>query len=154
MITDHGPKVLEFNSRFGDPECQPVMTRLNVDLVPLLEATIEGKLDQAEARWNADASVCVVLCSRGYPGTYETGKEIRGLENLENWKRGVVFHSGTARHGNRWVTSGGRVLGVTALGNTIEEAVQEAYHAVDGITWDGMHCRKDIAHRALSSQGL
>ncbi len=149
MITEHGPKVLEFNARFGDPECQPVIMRLNSDLVPLLEATIEGKLDHVEAKWHKDAAVCVVLCAKGYPGPYEKGKEIRGLEKLQDWERGFVFHAGTANVGDRWLTSGGRVLGVTALGKNIEEAVGEAYRAIGEIEWEGMHYRKDIAQRAL-----
>jgi phosphoribosylamine--glycine ligase len=149
MITDDGPKVLEFNARFGDPECQPVMMRLKSDLVPLLEATIEGRLDQVEAEWHSDTAVCVVLCAEGYPGPYEKGKEIQGLEKLENWQKGFVFHAGTARKEGRFLTSGGRVLGVTALGRNIKEAVQEAYRGVGEIKWEGMHYRKDIAQRAL-----
>ncbi len=149
MITEHGPKVLEFNARFGDPECQPVIMRLNSDLVPLLEATIEGTLDHVEAKWHKDAAACVVLCAKGYPGSYEKGKEIRGLEKLDGWERGFVFHAGTAKVDDRWLTSGGRVLGVTALGKNIEEAVGEAYRAIGEIEWEGMHYRKDIAQRAL-----
>jgi phosphoribosylamine--glycine ligase len=149
MITEHGPKVLEFNARFGDPECQPVIMRLNSDLVPLLEATIEGKLDHVEVKWHKDAAACVVLCAGGYPGSYERGKEIRGLEKLQDWERGFVFHAGTAKVDDRWLTSGGRVLGVTALGKNIEEAVGEAYRAIGEIEWEGMHYRKDIAQRAL-----
>ena len=151
MITKEGPKVLEFNARFGDPECQPLMMRLKGDLVPLLEATIEGKLDRVEAQWHEDSSVCVVLCAKGYPGAYEQGKEIQGLENLTSWDKGFVFHSGTGKKEGRWLTTGGRVLGVTALGGNIEQAVKEAYDAIGKITWDGVHYRKDIARRALSS---
>jgi phosphoribosylamine---glycine ligase len=149
MITKDGPKVLEFNARFGDPECQPVMMRLKSDLVPLLEAAIEEKLDQVQADWYQEPAVCVVLCARGYPGAYGKGKEIRGLERLKNWENGFVFHAGTAVDGGRWITSGGRVLGVTARGKKIADAVQEVYRAVGEISWDGMHYRKDIAHRAL-----
>jgi phosphoribosylamine--glycine ligase len=149
MITKDGPKVLEFNARFGDPECQPVMMRLKSDLVPLLEAAIEEKLDQVQADWYQEPAVCVVLCARGYPGAYGKGKEIRGLERLKNWENGFVFHAGTAVDGGRWITSGGRVLGVTAGGKKIADAVQEVYRAVGEISWDGMHYRKDIAHRAL-----
>lgn len=149
MITERGPNVLEFNARFGDPECQPVMMRLKSDLVPLLEATIEGRLDQVEVEWHRDAAVCVVLCAQGYPGSYEKRKEIRGLEKLKDWKRGFVFHAGTAKEDGRWLTSGGRVLGVTALGYDIEEAVREVYRAVDEIRWEGVHYRRDIAQRAL-----
>jgi phosphoribosylamine--glycine ligase len=149
MITKDGPKVLEFNARFGDPECQPVMMRLKSDLVPLLEAVIEEKLDQVQADWYQEPAVCVVLCAGGYPGAYGKGKEIQGLERLKNWQNGFVFHAGTAVDGGRWITSGGRVLGVTARGKKIVDAVQEVYRAVREISWDGMHYRKDIAHRAL-----
>lgn len=149
MITNGRPKVLEFNARFGDPECQPVMMRLKSDLVPLLEATIEGRLAGVEAEWHHDAAVCVVLCAHGYPGPYEKGKEIRGLEKLKHWQRGFVFHAGTAKKEGRWLTSGGRVLGVTAFGKSIEEAVREVYQGVSKISWEGMHYRKDIAQRAL-----
>lgn len=149
MVTSDGPKVLEFNARFGDPECQPIMMRLKSDLVPLLEATIEGKVDQVRAEWLQDAAVCVVLCAKGYPGSYEKGKEIRGLEKLMQWERGFVFHAGTAERQGRFLTSGGRVLGVTALGGNIQEAVREAYRAIGEIGWDGMRYRKDIAQRAL-----
>lgn len=149
MITKEGPKVLEFNARFGDPECQPLMMRLKGDLIPLLEATIEGKLDRVEAQWHEDSSVCVVLCAQGYPGAYEKGIEIHGLESLTSWDKGFVFHSGTVKNGGRWLTSGGRVLGVTALGGNIGQAIKEAYHAIGKITWEGVHYRKDIARRAL-----
>jgi len=149
MITKDGPKVLEFNARFGDPECQPIMMRLKSDLIPLLEATIDGRLNQVQAEWHDDPAVCVVLCANGYPGEYDKGKEIRGLEKLKDWRDGFVFHAGTAKESGRWVTSGGRVLGVTARGAKIADAVKEVYRAVDKISWDGMHYRKDIAQRAL-----
>jgi len=149
MITENGPKVLEFNARFGDPECQPIMMRLKSDLVPLLEATINGKLNEARPEWYDEVSVCVVLCAKGYPGMYGKGEEIRGLDELKNWRKGFVFHAGTAKDNDRWVTSGGRVLGVTARGASIADAVKEVYGAVGRISWRGMHYRKDIAHRAL-----
>ena len=151
MITQDGPKVLEFNARFGDPECQPIMMRLKSDLVPLLEATIDRKLDRVQAEWDDDPAVCVVLCARGYPGSYDKGNEIRGLERLQGWSNGFVFHAGTSRDNGRWFTTGGRVLGVTARGEDIAAAVQEVYRAVGGISWDGMHFRKDIAYRALKA---
>jgi len=151
MITAAGPKVLEFNARFGDPECQPIMMRLKSDLIPLLEATIEGKLDQVQAEWSEDSAVCVVLCTGGYPGAYEKGKEISGLNKLKDWADGFVFHAGTTLNNNRWVTTGGRVLGVTARGKDITDAVKEVYRAVGEISWEGMHYRRDIAHRALKS---
>jgi len=150
MITKTGPKVLEFNVRFGDPECQPIMMRLKSDLVPLLEATIDGKLNQVQPEWYEDPAVCVVLSARGYPGTYDKGYEIRGLDKLRHWDRGFVFHAGTTKENGRWLTSGGRVLGVTASGSDIGNAVTNAYAAVTQISWDGMHYRKDIAHRAIA----
>jgi phosphoribosylamine---glycine ligase len=149
MITKTGPKVLEFNARFGDPECQPIMMRLKSDLVPLLEATIDGKLNQVEAEWYEDPAVCVVLSARGYPGPYDKGCEIRGLDKLRHWEKGFVFHAGTNKENGRWLTSGGRVLGVTARGSDIGNAVTNAYAAVSQISWDGMHYRKDIARRAI-----
>jgi len=150
MITETGPKVLEFNARFGDPECQPIMMRLKSDLIPLLEAVVERRLDRVEAEWHEASAVCVVLTAKGYPGSYDKGKEIHGLERLADWQSGFVFHAGTAREKNRWVTAGGRVLGVTARGKQIADAVAEAYGAVEKLSWDGMHYRKDIARRALN----
>jgi len=149
MITETGPKVLEFNARFGDPECQPIMMRLKSDLIPLLEAAIERRLDRVKAEWHEASAVCIVLTAKGYPGSYDRGAEIHGLGRLADWQSGFVFHAGTAKKENRWVTSGGRVLGVTARGRKIADAVDEAYGAVAKISWDGMHYRKDIARRAL-----
>jgi phosphoribosylamine--glycine ligase len=151
MITQEGPKVLEFNARFGDPECQPIMMRLKSDLVPLLEATIDGTLDQMEVHWYSDSAVCVVLCANGYPGAYDKSREIQGLNKLKDWQNGFVFHAGTVKENGRWLTAGGRVLGVTARGSDIATAVDEAYRAVREISWDGMHYRKDIAWRALKN---
>ena len=149
MLTAEGPKVLEFNVRFGDPECQPVLVRLEDDLVSLLQATIEGNLHRAQARWCMQSAVCVVLCAGGYPGAFTKGKTIRGLEKLSDWQRGFVFHAATARAGGEWLTAGGRVLSVTALGRDLLEAVKEAYRAVGEIRWEDMHYRTDIAQRAL-----
>jgi phosphoribosylamine---glycine ligase len=149
MLTAGGPKVLEFNARFGDPECQPLMLRLKSDLVPLLEAAIDGRLDHIQAEWYDDAAVCVVLTAGGYPGEYSKGQEIHGLEKLQGWRSGAVFHAGTTKKDGRWLTNGGRVLGVTARGANIAAAAAEAYRAVDEISWEGMHYRKDIAHRAI-----
>ena len=151
MITKEGPKVLEFNARFGDPECQPIMMRLKSDLIPLLEATIDGKLNDIQPEWYDEAAVCVVLCAAGYPGSYDKAKEIHGLDKLRNWQGGFVFHSGTVKENSRWSTSGGRVLGVTARGRSITAAVEEAYRAAGEISWEGMHYRKDIAYRALTN---
>jgi phosphoribosylamine--glycine ligase len=149
MITADGPKVLEFNARFGDPECQPIMMRLKSDVVPLLEATLDGTLHTIQAEWHDDAAVCVVLCAKGYPGAYEKGAEIRGLEEVKHWQNGFVFHAGTTQDRGRFIATGGRVLGVTARGRTIADAVREAYRAVGKIEWDGMHYRRDIAAKAL-----
>ena len=150
MITKNGPKVLEFNARFGDPECQPVMMRLKSDLIPLLQSAVDGRLDQVSPEWHSDPTVCVVLTARGYPGAYDKNKEIHGLENLKDWQRGFVFHAGTVKSDNHWFTAGGRVLGVTARGETVAAAAKEAYWAVQQISWDGIHYRKDIARRALN----
>src|ERR1051325_181167 len=114
MLTGDGPKVLEFNARFGDPECQPLMLRLKSDLVPLLLATIDGRLDTIQAEWHEDAAVCIVLTAGGYPGDYAKGKEIHGLEKLNGWRSGAVFHAGTMRKDGRWLTNGGPVVGVNA----------------------------------------
>ncbi|HTM09801.1 MAG TPA: phosphoribosylamine--glycine ligase [Verrucomicrobiae bacterium] len=149
MLTAGGPKVLEFNARFGDPECQPLMLRLKSDLVPLVEATIDGRLNEVEAEWYDEAAVCVVLTAGGYPGDYAKGQEIHGLERLKDWRKGAVFHAGTTKKNGRWLTAGGRVLGVTGRGAGISQAVAEAYRAVAQIHWEGMHYRKDIARRAL-----
>ena len=151
MISDGRAKVLEFNARFGDPECEALLVRLRSDLVDLLEATIDGRLDRVPIEWDQRASACVVLAAAGYPGTYEKGAEIHGLEQLRNWSDGVVFHAGTARRDSSFVTNGGRVLDVTALGEDIAAAVAEAYRAVDHIRWEGMHFRRDIGHRAIAA---
>ena len=149
MVTKTGPKVLEFNVRFGDPECQPIMQRLDCDLVPLLEGCIDGTLDQQEIRWKSGASVCVVLASGGYPDDYEKGKRISGIEDADAVEGVKVFHGGTALNASgNLVTSGGRVLGVTATGSTIDDAIRRAYQGVSKISWDGMQYRTDIGAKA------
>jgi phosphoribosylamine--glycine ligase len=151
MLTHQGPKVLEYNVRFGDPECQPLLFRLRSDLVELLEATIDGRLDKVAALdWDPRPAVCVVMASEGYPGPYEKGLPIRGLEQAGELPDVKVFHAGTARRGDDVVTHGGRVLGVTALGSTISAAKLQAYRAVKCIRWPGAWCRKDISDKALS----
>jgi phosphoribosylamine---glycine ligase len=149
MVTASGPKVLEFNARFGDPECQPLMLRLKSDVVQLMEACIDGRLAELDTEWDDRAAACVVLAAAGYPGHYEKGETIHGLHALRGWSNGVVFHAGTARCDDAIVTNGGRVLGVTALGATIRDAVTEAYRAVAHIHWEGMHYRHDIGSRAM-----
>jgi phosphoribosylamine--glycine ligase len=149
MVTDDGPKILEFNVRFGDPETQAVLVRLESDLAEALLATAEGRLADVDLVWSDDPAVCVVMASGGYPGSYEKGKPIQGIAAAEA-TGAVVFHAGTAEREGRVVTAGGRVLGVTARGETIARAVDNAYRAVDCITWDGAFFRRDIAHRALN----
>jgi len=150
MVHEGKAKVLEFNVRFGDPECQVLMARLQSDLVELMERSIDGTLAGTTIVWDARAAACVVLAAEGYPGAVEKGRVIDGLEALSGWRDGVVFHAGTRRDGERVVTDGGRVLGVTALGDTVAEAVEEAYRGVAQIHWPGMHFRRDIGHRALT----
>ncbi len=150
MIDAQGnAKVLEFNVRFGDPECQPLMLRLDSDLAEILYLLAKGRLDRAEVRWSAKPSVCVVLASGGYPGKYEKGKEIHGLDQAALCREAVIFHAGTTLKDGRLVTNGGRVLGVSALGDNIAEAIDRAYEAIGYISWEGMYCRRDIGHRAL-----
>ena len=143
-------KVLEFNTRFGDPECQPLMLRLDSDLAEILYLLAQGRLDRAEVRWSRKPSVCVVLASGGYPGAYAKGKEIKGLEQAALCRDAVIFHAGTAIKDGKLVTNGGRVLGVSALGDDIADAIAKAYEAIDYISWEGMYCRRDIGHRALA----
>jgi phosphoribosylamine--glycine ligase len=149
MIDKGEPWVLEFNTRFGDPETQPLLVRMKSDLLPVLEATIAGTLQEIKIEWDARPAVCVVMASSGYPGTYEKGKIISGLEAAEQVKEAFVFHAGTAWENGNIVTNGGRVLGVTALGDTIQEAINQAYKAVSTIAWEGAYHRKDIGDRAL-----
>ncbi len=145
MVTKDGPKVLEFNCRFGDPETQVLLTRLESDLVEMLEATIDGRLANVAPKWSPDSAVCVILASGGYPEAYTSGKEITGLANAN----ATVFHAGTKRDGTRIVTAGGRVLGVTALAPTLAEARDRAYAAASGISFDGAQFRTDIAAKGL-----
>ena len=150
MLTASGPKVLEFNVRFGDPECQPLLMRLKTDLVDVLEAAVEGRLSELEPlEWDPRPSICVVMASEGYPGDYEKGREISGLDEADAVDDVKVFHAGTKLDGDRVLTDGGRVLGVTALGSTISVAKLQAYKAVKEIRWLGAWCRKDISDKAL-----
>ncbi len=150
MITRQGPKVLEYNVRFGDPECQPILMRLKSDLVDVLEATVDGRLEDLQGlEWDPRPAVCVVMASEGYPGSYEKGKPIRGLERAAEIPGVKVFHAGTAEVDGQIVTTGGRVLGVTARGDSIAEAKLQAYTAVKCIRWQGAWCRKDISDKAI-----
>ena len=148
MLTDKGPRVLEYNARFGDPETQPIMMRMKSDIVPLFQACIDGTLDQMELEWYDYAAVCVIMASGGYPASSEKGVVIHGLEKVKK-DEAVVFHSGTTMNGGEVVTNGGRVLGVTAMDSTIKGAIDKAYQAVDKITFDNMQFRRDIGARAL-----
>lgn len=150
MITKQGIKVLEYNVRFGDPECQPLMMRLQSDLLDVLEATVDGRLDEVKPmQWDPRPSVCVVMASEGYPGSYTKGHPIRGLDEAAKLDDVKVFHAGTSIWDGQPVSHGGRVLGVTALGDTISQAKLQAYTAVKCIRWDGAWCRKDISDKAL-----
>lgn len=149
MIDDNQLNVLEFNCRFGDPEAQPILFRLKSDIIEIMEAIIDSKLSEADVEWRQEASVCVVIASKGYPANYEKGEVITGIDNAEKITGVKVFHSGTAKKDNNIVTAGGRVLGVTASGIDINEAVKTAYKAVEKIKFDGMHYRRDIASKAL-----
>ena len=149
MITKDGPKVLEFNVRFGDPETQPILMRLKTDIIDIIEYILEDKLDKIKVEWDKKAAVCVVLASKGYPGDYEKGKEISGLNDTKSLKDAVVFHAGTSLKNGKMVTSGGRVLGVTAMADTIGSAINRAYSVVHMVSFDGMHYRSDIGRKAL-----
>jgi phosphoribosylamine--glycine ligase len=149
MMTARGPMVLEFNCRFGDPETQPILIRLESDLLEALEASIDGRVSDGNFHWSTDASVCVVVASGGYPGTFEVGKKISGIEDAETVAGVKVFHAGTTKHDDAYFTAGGRVLGVTARAVSLEAAVKSAYEAVGKISFGGAYYRKDIAARAL-----
>lgn len=148
MITKNGPKVIEYNARFGDPETQVVLPLLKTDLMDIFIAGISGELEQLQIEWKDGAAVCVIMASGGYPGPYEKGQGIFGLDSA-NSQGAVVFHAGTAFADGKIVTNGGRVLGVTAIGDSIKDAREKAYQAVEHISFEGAHYRKDIALKAL-----
>lgn len=150
MIKDGEPKVLEFNARFGDPEAQPLLVRMVSDLIPILEAVIEGRLHEVQIAWRPEPAVCVVMASGGYPGHYEKGKIISGLDDAALVPGVVVFHAGTTLKNGKVVTDEGRVLNVTALGKDIREAIATAYQGVKKIHWEGVHYRTDIGRKALA----
>ena len=149
MITDEGPKVLEFNARFGDPETQPLILQLKSDLLEVLLACAEGRLDEINLEWRDETAMVVVMATEGYPGYYEKGSQIRGLDKAEALDGVVVFHAGTVADGDAVFANGGRVLGVTALGKTVSDAQKRAYEAVDLIDWPQGFCRRDIGWRAI-----
>lgn len=149
MITAQGPMVLEFNTRFGDPEAQAVLPRMKNDLMEVLLATCEGRLNQIRMHWDKRNCVCIVMSSSGYPGKYETGKEISGLKDAAELKNTIVFHAGTTKEGDKYLTAGGRVLGVTGLGADIEKAIDTAYEAADKIKFEKCFFRRDIGMKAV-----
>jgi phosphoribosylamine--glycine ligase len=149
MVTSGGPRVLEFNVRFGDPETQPILMRLKSDLLEVCLAVCNGTLDEVFLKWDPRPAVCVVMASGGYPGDYEKGKVIQGLQDAESTEDVVVFHGGTDSRDGQVVTNGGRVLGVTALGANVAQAKARAYEAVDRIHFEGAYCRRDIADKAI-----
>ena len=152
MMTARGPMVLEYNARFGDPETQAILMRLESDLVDALQAAVEGRLSAAELRWTPGASACVVAASAGYPGSYKTGFPITGLDQAAKVPGVQIFHAGTSLSNGEIVTSGGRVLGVTAVATTLEDALDQAYKALAHIHFEGITYRRDIGHRALKQQ--
>jgi phosphoribosylamine---glycine ligase len=151
MMTPREPMVLEFNCRFGDPETQAVLMRLESDLLEAVEASIEGRISDGIFRWSKSASSCVVVASGGYPGSFVSGKPISGLERAAQMENVKVFHAGTAKRDDRYYTNGGRVLGVTALAPRLDDAIAKAYHAVDAIKFDEMYYRRDIGARAVKA---
>jgi len=149
MIEEGKPKVLEFNARFGDPETQPLLMRMKTDILPILDATIDGSLAGITLDWYPNPSVCVVMASKGYPRSYKKGLEITGLDEARKMPNTVVFHAGTKKENGLILTDGGRVLGVTCLGDTTGDAINNAYNAVEKIHWEGVHYRRDIGRKAL-----
>ncbi|NVJ99221.1 MAG: phosphoribosylamine--glycine ligase [Alphaproteobacteria bacterium] len=152
MITNDGPKLIEYNVRFGDPECQVLMSRMTSDFVPLLVAAAKGELDGCTAEWNDNVALTVVMASKGYPGAYNKGEELSGLKAAERKTGATVFHAGTKLEDGILVTNGGRVLNITAQGATVTEAQKIAYEAVDTINWPGGFCRRDIGWRAIARE--
>ncbi len=153
MITAEGPKLIEYNARFGDPECQVLMLRLKDDLLTILNAAVDGVLDQVGVRWRDEAALAVVMAARGYPGPYQNGSEIRGLAEAAKIPGVEIFHAGTKRDDGRILATGGRVLNVAALGKDVAEAQARAYRAVDLIDWPDGFCRRDIGWRAMAREG-
>ena len=147
MLTKDGPKVLEYNARFGDPETQVVLPRLKTDLLEIFEAIIDERLDSIDIEWDDNAAVCVVAASGGYPGKYQTGIEIKGIDAAQENDQTIVFHAGTSTKDGTFFTAGGRVLGVTAVAQSMQQAIEKAYQGIEKISFDGMHFRKDIGRK-------
>lgn len=152
MITEKGPELIEYNVRFGDPECQCLMMRLKSDIVPILLACSDGSLDQTSAEWSQDVSLNVVMAANGYPGSYEKNTEIKNLEQAGAEDNIVIFHAGTKKDGDKTFATGGRVLNVTAMAHSVTEAKNDAYNALDQISWPGGFCRRDIGWRAVKRE--
>ncbi|MFZ3207808.1 MAG: phosphoribosylglycinamide synthetase C domain-containing protein, partial [Geobacteraceae bacterium] len=152
MIDGENVKTLEFNARFGDPECQPLLMRMKSDIVPILMAVAKGDISGMEIEWDEKAAVCVVMATEGYPGDYRKGDDILGLEDAARIDDLFVFHAGTSLSDGKIVTSGGRVLGVTGLGATVREAIDRAYMGVAAINWNGVHYRRDIGAKAVNRE--
>jgi phosphoribosylamine--glycine ligase len=149
MIKDSEPTVLEFNCRFGDPETQPLLMRMKSDIVPILNAVVDGDLNGYEIEWRPESSVCVVIASKGYPGDYKTGIELQGLEALEDLDNVVLFHAGTTIEDGKIVSNGGRILGVTTIGNSMNESIDLAYKAIRMMDDEDIYYRTDIGKKAL-----
>jgi phosphoribosylamine--glycine ligase len=154
MISKDGPQLIEYNVRFGDPECQVMMLRMMSDLVPALLAARDGQLKNFDLRWYADAALTVVMAAKGYPGSYAKGTRIEGLDEAAQVEGVEIFHAGTKADGDRILANGGRVLNVCARGKTVREAQQRAYQAVDRIRWPDGFCRRDIGWRAIEREKL
>jgi phosphoribosylamine--glycine ligase len=152
MITDQGPRVLEFNCRFGDPEAQVILPLLQTDLLDVIEACMDGRLTQVGVRWQDASAACIVLASGGYPDHYDKGKTVVGIEEAAGMDHVLVFHAGTRREGQLVVTSGGRVLGVAAVGPTLASTLHRAYTAVEHVSFEGMHYRRDIGAKGLMAE--
>lgn len=152
MITEDGPKVLEFNCRFGDPEIQAILPLFDSDIVETLLMTLHCELKNARSEWSSKSAACVVIASGGYPGKYEKGKEIEGLDKIKEKEDVFVFHAGTKRENGKLLTSGGRVLGVTGVGSNLKEAIETTYSAINEITFEGMHYRKDIGRKGIEDK--
>jgi phosphoribosylamine--glycine ligase len=151
MLTEDGPKLVEYNARFGDPETQVMMMRMESDIVPLLHAVASGTLDGQDVRWKDEYALTVIMATKGYPGDYGKGSEIKGVDGLDN-DHLTVFHAGTKRDGSRLLANGGRVLNVTALGATVKEAQHRAYEGVDAIVWPEGFARRDIGWREIARE--